>query len=66
MMKQDNLDEFFMVRVAGLWAQAEAGLRQKDASGMTPREQITAISEAVHKLSQKQNCCGPARANRST
>lgn len=35
-----NLDEFFMVRVAGLWDKWEDGINQRDASGLTVKEQI--------------------------
>lgn len=52
-----NMDEFFMVRVSGLWDQLDAGYTKKDASGMTPREQLTAISKKVHEIVAKQNNC---------
>lgn len=35
-----NLDEFFMVRVAGLWDKWEDGINQRDASGLTVKEPI--------------------------
>ena len=35
-----NLDEFFMVRVAGLWDKWEDGINQRDASGLTVKEQL--------------------------
>jgi polyphosphate kinase len=45
-----NLDEFFLVRVAGLIRrQADKG-RRRDAAGMTPAEQLTAISRRVHRM----------------
>ncbi|MEO8481660.1 MAG: polyphosphate kinase 1 [Acidobacteriota bacterium] len=45
-----NLDEFFMVRVAELkHAQAE-GERRPGPCGMTPAEQLTAVSERAHEL----------------
>lgn len=45
-----NLDEFFMVRVAGLKRQVEAGSLSTGPDGMTPQEQLEAISSEVGKL----------------
>ncbi len=45
-----NLDEFFMVRVAGLKRQVEAGLSSRGSDGRTPREQLAAIAEKVEPL----------------
>jgi len=45
-----NLDEFFMVRVAGLVAQVEAGMTEASPDGMTPRAQLVAIRREVKKL----------------
>jgi polyphosphate kinase len=44
---ESNLDEFFMVRVANLEDQVEAGTAAKGADGMAPRDQILAIRDRV-------------------
>lgn len=43
-----NLDEFFMVRVAGLWDQYENGINKRDAAGLTVKMQLEEISKAAH------------------
>src|SRR6202163_328924 len=50
----NNLDEFFMVRVAGLRAQVRAGIGTKSPEGLTPAEQLARIAEAVVLLVQDQ------------
>jgi polyphosphate kinase len=45
-----NLDEFFMIRVAGLMRQLEAGSAEKAADGMTPAEQLDAIRPEVANI----------------
>ena len=45
-----NLDEFFMVRVAGLKRRIATGLAVTAASGMSPRQVLDAISERAHEL----------------
>lgn len=43
-----NLDEFFMVRVAGLYNQLENGINKKDAAGLTVEEQLNMIAKSAH------------------
>jgi len=49
-----NLDEFYMVRVAGLRRQVAAGVHLVTPDGMQPSEQLTAISARVNELMQRQ------------
>lgn len=49
-----NLDEFFMVRVAGLWTSYENGVPRVDAAGMNAEQQLKAIAETVHEQIRTQ------------
>jgi len=49
-----NLDEFFMIRVAGLKQQKAAGVRKRDASGLTPSQQLSLISGKVREMLAQQ------------
>ena len=49
-----NLDEFVMVRVGSLFDMKQAGYDKPDIAGMTPDEQLRAISENVHALCYDQ------------
>ncbi|MGV3652159.1 MAG: RNA degradosome polyphosphate kinase, partial [Devosia sp.] len=50
----NNLDEFFMVRVAGLKGQLRAGMVRQSADGMTPAEQLEEIATLAQHLHLEQ------------
>lgn len=52
-----NLDEFFRVRVGGLQLQVEQGVTRPDPAGLTPRQQLDAISERVRQFVETQYQC---------
>ncbi|HXA71535.1 MAG TPA: RNA degradosome polyphosphate kinase [Stellaceae bacterium] len=49
-----NLDEFYMVRVAGLKGQVLAGVATPSQDGLTPAQQLAAINQRAHKLMHDQ------------
>ncbi|MDE3171788.1 MAG: polyphosphate kinase 1, partial [Gemmatimonadota bacterium] len=53
----NNLDEFIMVRVAGLRRQVTAGVQQTPPDGLTPQEQLDAIGRKIAELLAVQREC---------
>ena len=52
-----NLDEFFMVRVAGVKAQVNSGYKPKDTFDLTPQELLKELEEKTHVFMEKQYSC---------
>ena len=52
-----NLDEFYMVRVAGLREQVRAGVRSEDPSLLSPLQQLEKIDRRAGKIVARQNRC---------
>jgi len=50
----NNLDEFFMTRVAGLWEQQQAGVVDLPPDGMTPQEQLDTIKTVAARIMKTQ------------
>ena len=55
----NNLDEFMMVRVAGLINQVRQGIDLRSSDGLTPKEQLASVGEAIeHLQADQQNVWG--------
>lgn len=52
-----NLDEFFMVRVGGLRMLSDAGVTKSDPAGMTPSEQLAAVTGRIEQMTTEQYHC---------
>jgi polyphosphate kinase len=52
-----NLDEFFMVRLAGLKRQIDAGVEDGGPDGLSPRKTVEELSRRLHELVARQHRC---------
>ena len=52
-----NLDEFYMVRVAGLRTQVLAGMSMPNADGLTPQQQLDKIGKTAGRIIRDQQAC---------
>lgn len=52
-----NLDEFFMVRVAGIMDQINSGCKSSDPSGMTPKQQLSKVITKSREFLKRQYFC---------
>ena len=52
-----NLDEFYMVRVAGLLRQRAGDVEEPFDDGLSPAQQLVRIAEVTHALVREQYCC---------
>src|SRR3954452_14713091 len=53
----NNLDEFYMVRIAGLKRRADMGLQVTSADGLSPREVLAALAERTRELVSRHAHC---------
>ena len=60
-----NLDEFFMVRVAGVKSQVASNYTKPDDSGMTPKELLSALDKKTHAFMEKQYSALFCRSSKS-
>lgn len=50
-----NWDEFFMVRVAGIWREIDAGITEPGPDGLSPRSVLQRVSDKIHRYSETQH-----------
>ena len=56
-ISSSNLDEFFMVRVAGIMEKIEIKSTDKDASGLKPKQLLSFLTKKIHDFYEKQYLC---------